>query len=98
MMKIISMRTIDGPNVFTYKPVVVTTLDLEELHERESREIAAFNERLLEALPGLREHVCGRGYPGGFVERLVRRHLLRPHRRARGHRAEYLAGVAGELR
>src|SRR3954462_15732768 len=70
MMKIISMRTIDGPNVFTYRPVVITTLDLEELHERESRELPGFNERLLERLPGLREHVCGKGYPGGFVERL----------------------------
>src|SRR3954470_19365134 len=69
-MKIISMRDIDGANVFTYRPVVITTLDLEELHERESREIAGFNERLLEQLPGLREHVCGKGHPGGFVERL----------------------------
>src|SRR3954464_12804333 len=70
MMKIISMRTIDGPNVFTYRPVVITTLDLEELHERESRDAPGFNARLLERLPGLREHVCGKGYPGGFVERL----------------------------
>src|SRR3954463_3668584 len=70
MMKIVSMRTVDGPNVFTYRPVVVTTVDLEELHERESREVPGFNERLLEQLPGLREHVCGKGYPGGFVERL----------------------------
>src|SRR3954469_2853196 len=69
-MKIISMRTIDGPNVFTYRPVVITTLDLEALHERESREVTGFNERLLEQLPGLREHVCGKGHPGGFVERL----------------------------
>src|SRR3954469_13405791 len=69
-MKIISMRTIDGPNVFTYRPVVLTKLDLEALHQRESREGTGLNERLLEQLPGLREHVCGKGYPGGFVERL----------------------------
>jgi cyanophycin synthetase len=69
-MNIISMRTLDGPNVFTSRPVVLTTLDLEALHERESREFAGFNERLLECLPGLREHVCGKGYPGAFVERL----------------------------
>src|SRR4051812_29331928 len=70
MMKIISMRTLDGPNVFTSQPIVLATLDLEDLHERESREFPGFNERLLELLPGLREHVCGKGHPGGFVERL----------------------------
>src|SRR5215212_5266425 len=69
-MKIISMRTIAGPNVFTYRPIVLTTLDLEGLHERESRELPGFNDRLLRCLPGLREHVCGKGHPGGFVERL----------------------------
>jgi cyanophycin synthetase len=45
-------------------------LDLEDLAERESRELSGFNERLLELLPGLREHTCGKGYRGGFVERL----------------------------
>src|SRR3954469_18957639 len=69
-MKIITTRTVDGPNVFTYHPVIITTLDLEDLHERESRDITGFNDRLLDCLPGLREHVCGKGYPGGFVERL----------------------------
>ncbi|MCU1383599.1 MAG: hypothetical protein JWL71_2296 [Acidobacteria bacterium] len=69
-MKIIGMRTVDGPNVFTYQPVVVATIDLEDLHERESCELPGFNERLVEQLPGLREHVCGKGHPGGFVERL----------------------------
>jgi cyanophycin synthetase len=45
-------------------------LDLEDLAERESRELEGFNERLLELLPGLHEHTCGKGYRGGFVERL----------------------------
>src|SRR3982751_6590672 len=69
-MNIVKLRTLDGPNVFHYDPVVVMTLDLEALHERESRTIPGFAERLLELVPGLHEHVCGKGYPGGFVERL----------------------------
>jgi cyanophycin synthetase len=69
-MNILKLRTLDGPNVFHHRPVVVMTLDLEELDGRESREFDGFNERLLHTLPGLHEHVCGKGYSGGFVERL----------------------------
>jgi cyanophycin synthetase len=69
-MRIIGTRTIDGPNVFTYRPVVLMTLDLQELHERESCDLPGFVERLNERLPGLAEHVCGKDYPGRFVERL----------------------------
>ena len=45
-------------------------LDLEDLSGRESREVAGFNERLLEALPDLEKHFCSLGKPAGFVERL----------------------------
>jgi cyanophycin synthetase len=69
-MRIVTTRTIDGPNVFTHSPVVMMTLDLQDLHERESCDISGFVDRLLERVPGLAEHVCGKGYPGGFVERL----------------------------
>src|SRR5687767_15967914 len=69
-MRIIGTRTIDGPNVFTYRPVVLMTLDLQDLHERESCDLPGFVERLNERLPGLAEHVCGKDYAGRFVERL----------------------------
>ncbi|HEV2707392.1 MAG TPA: cyanophycin synthetase, partial [Pyrinomonadaceae bacterium] len=69
-MRIERIRTLAGPNVYTYRPALLMTLHLEELDERESRDIAGFNERLLALLPGLSTHTCGRGYPGGFVERL----------------------------
>src|SRR5206468_11109375 len=61
---------IKGPNVFSHRPVLVMRLDLESLAGKESYEIPGFIERLLEALPGIREHVCSKGYAGGFVERL----------------------------
>jgi cyanophycin synthetase len=45
-------------------------LDLGELYGKESYEIPGFIDRLLESLPGLKEHHCSKGRPGGFVERL----------------------------
>ncbi len=69
-MKIESIRTVRGPNVFSYHPVLVMRLDLEELFERESCEFDGLNARLLEVLPGLRTHHCSLGKPGGFVIRL----------------------------
>ena len=69
-MKIESIRTLNGPNVYSYRPVLLMHLDLDELAERESREFDSFNERLLKALPGLKEHHCSLGRPGGFLTRL----------------------------
>ncbi|HET8781593.1 MAG TPA: cyanophycin synthetase, partial [Pyrinomonadaceae bacterium] len=69
-MKIENIRTVPGPNVFSYRPVLVMRLDLDELFERESREFDRFNARLLNTLPGLNTHHCSLGRPGGFVTRL----------------------------
>src|SRR5437764_9829347 len=69
-MTILDIRVLDGPNVYDHHPVLLATLDLGELTGRESYEVRGFVDRLLDTLPGLREHHCGRGYPGGFVERL----------------------------
>jgi cyanophycin synthetase len=69
-MKIESIRTIPGSNVFSYRPVLVMRLDLGDLFERESREFEGFNQRLLNILPRLQTHHCGLGRPGGFVTRL----------------------------
>jgi cyanophycin synthetase len=69
-MKIESMRTLAGPNIYTHSPALLMRLDLQDLEGRESRDLAGFNRRLLALLPGLREHHCARGRRGGFVERL----------------------------
>jgi cyanophycin synthetase len=45
-------------------------LDLGELVERESRDFKGFNDRLLKLLPGINNHHCSLGRPGGFVTRL----------------------------
>ena len=69
-MKILNIRTIAGPNVYSYQPVLVMKLDLEDLAGRESHQVPGFIDRLLVLLPSCTEHYCGLGRPGGFVERL----------------------------
>jgi cyanophycin synthetase len=69
-MQILEIRTFSGPNIFNHKPVLRMTLDLQDLYERESYEVPRFVERLLTCLPGVHQHGCGKGEPGGFIERL----------------------------
>lgn len=69
-MRVDKIRTLAGPNVYSYHPVLVMRLELEELTEIVSTEIEGFIERLLAQLPGLNEHRCSRGHRGGFCERL----------------------------
>jgi cyanophycin synthetase len=69
-MRIEGIRTLSGPNVYTHRPALLMTLDLEELAGRESREVEGFVGRLVALLPGLREHHCSKGRAGGFIERL----------------------------
>jgi cyanophycin synthetase len=69
-MRVESIRTLAGPNIYTHRPALLMCLDLEDLSERETREFEGFNGRLVALLPGLRTHHCSKGYPGGFVERL----------------------------
>src|SRR2546426_719180 len=69
-MRILSMRALPGPNVFLHRPVLQARLDLEGLAEKESYDIPGFIEGLLSLLPGLHEHHCAKGMPGGFIDRL----------------------------
>lgn len=71
-MRIIEIRALRGPNVYHNKPVLTMKLGLENLTEVASNEIPGFNDRLVAALPGLHEHRCSPGKPGGFLERLER--------------------------
>ncbi|AGL19559.1 cyanophycin synthetase [Actinoplanes sp. N902-109] len=69
-MKILSLRRLRGPNVHLSRPALVARLDLGELAGRETSDLTGFTERLLRALPGLAEHHCAAGAPGGFVSRM----------------------------
>jgi cyanophycin synthetase len=69
-MRIAQTRAVAGPNVYSYRPVLIMQLHLDELTDRESCEFPGFSERLLALLPGVRTHHCAKGRTGGFVERL----------------------------
>jgi cyanophycin synthetase len=69
-MRIDEIRSLPGPNIYNYKPVLLMKLHLEELTEKESYEVPGFIDRLLALLPGLHDHHCASGKPGGFIQRL----------------------------
>jgi cyanophycin synthetase len=69
-MKIESLRRLRGPNVYLSRPAVVARLRLDDLAGVETTDCTGFTERLLRAVPGLAEHHCAAGSPGGFVSRL----------------------------
>ncbi|HWP43318.1 MAG TPA: cyanophycin synthetase, partial [Blastocatellia bacterium] len=70
-MRIAEVRVVDGPNIYTHKPVLIMKLYLESLAETESRDVPGFASRLLDLLPGLANHHCSKRMAGGFVERLA---------------------------
>ncbi len=59
-----------GPNIWTYRPVIEVWLDIGEFEKLPSNQLPGLYERLTSALPGLAEHRCGVGEPGGFLLRL----------------------------
>ena len=73
-MKIKEITAMRGPNYWSIgrHKLIVMVLDLEEMENYPSNEIEGFNERLKNLLPGLAEHYCSEGKPGGFYSRLER--------------------------
>jgi cyanophycin synthetase len=59
-----------GPNIWTYRPVLEVWLDLGALEDFPTDQLPGFNDRLIALLPALREHHCGIGERGGFLQRL----------------------------
>jgi cyanophycin synthetase len=69
-MRVSEIQTLAGPNICSHRPVLAMKIYLDELTDKESRDLRGFNERLLALLPGLSDHHCALGRPGGFIERL----------------------------
>lgn len=71
-MKIREISVMRGPNYWSIMrhKLVVMVLDLEKMENLPSNEIVGFNQRLKNLLPGLAEHHCSVGKPGGFYTRL----------------------------
>jgi cyanophycin synthetase len=71
-MRIREIRAMNGPNYWSIRrhQLIVMTLDLEELEEYPTNKIDGFFERMKVLLPGMYEHRCSVGTPGGFYERV----------------------------
>src|SRR4051812_14940114 len=83
-MRIESSRRERGPNRYLAPPVQGTRGLLDGLTGRETSDFLGFPDRLLALLPGLAEHHCAFGAPGGFVKRLYGGTYF-------GHTAEHIA-------
>ena len=69
-MQILAWRYFEGPNPHCHRPMIEIELELGRLAERTTQELLGFTETLLQDIPGLGDHHCSLGYPGGFLLRL----------------------------
>src|SRR4051794_31716169 len=68
--RVVEVRPYRGPNPYGYRPVIRFKFDLGDLERYPTDTLEGFTENLLQILPGLHEHGCSYGRPGGFVRRL----------------------------
>ncbi len=91
-MRLEDLRHLSGPNVFTTQPVSLARIELDELTCIQTTGYPGFADRLAAALPGLADHHCAAGHPGGFAEAMARGTYF-------GHVTEHVAlelsGLAG---
>lgn len=69
-IKILEIRPLRGPNIWTYRPALEALVDIGELEDSPSNTLPGFADRLVALLPGLNEHRCSYDEAGGFVRRL----------------------------
>jgi cyanophycin synthetase len=91
-VRLIDLRHLTGPNVFTSSPVTVARIELDDLTGKETTDFGGFAGRLTTLLPGLADHHCAAGRPGGFLAAMARGTYF-------GHVTEHVAlelsGLAG---
>jgi cyanophycin synthetase len=85
-MKIVEIKILKGPNYWSVRhpKLVQMKLDLEALEQLPTNEIPGLKEKLLKHFPGLAEHRCSAGTPGGFIQCVEEGTLV-------GHVIEHLA-------
>lgn len=71
-MTILNINVMSGPNIWSVKRprLVVMELDIGDLEYRPTNKIEGFYERITDLMPGLYEHHCSEGEPGGFFARV----------------------------
>src|SRR6185437_11626602 len=71
-MRILDKTVFVGPSLFAHFPVIRLDIDLGPLEDWPSGRLGpGFTDPLIAALPGLKEHGCSYGKPGGFIRRLT---------------------------
>jgi len=84
-MKILDIHSLMGPNYWSINHKLINLrLDIGKYEELPTNEIEGFYERISTLLPGLYEHQCSEGKPGGFFERIKRGTWM-------GHVVEHIA-------
>ncbi len=71
-MEIREIRAMNGPNYWSIRrhKLIVMVLDIQEMEQRPTNTIDGFLDRLKTLLPGMFEHRCSIGEPGGFFQRV----------------------------
>ncbi|MEO6915831.1 MAG: cyanophycin synthetase, partial [Chitinophagaceae bacterium] len=71
-MKVLEIKVLNGPNYWSVRRpnLIQMKLDLEDFEQRPTNLIKGFRERMQQLLPGLYEHRCSEGGPGGFYQRV----------------------------
>ena len=69
-IRLLRVSHLGGPNIWTYRPVLESWIDIGELEDFPSNRLPGLYERLTAWLPSLIEHHCGVGERGGFLQRL----------------------------
>jgi cyanophycin synthase-like protein len=67
-----SLHSTRGANYWSRLPITRMDLSIGEYENISSADIAGFTQALVTAMPGLRDHRCSIGEPGGFLIRLKR--------------------------
>ncbi|MCC7055430.1 MAG: cyanophycin synthetase [Gemmatimonadaceae bacterium] len=71
-MKILDRNVYVGPSHYAHFPVIRLEVDLGALEAWPTMRLGrGFIDTLIERLPGLREHGCSYGEPGGFIRRMT---------------------------
>ncbi len=69
MLTLNGWRALKGANLYSYRPVIVLQVDLQEYDEVFTGTIEGFTEALTALIPSLAEHRCSEGEPGELIRR-----------------------------
>ena len=70
-LEIIDQKIYRGPSLYDHAQGILLVVDLGDLENTPTQKIPGFTEKLLSVLPGLKEHGCSYGVPGGFIRRMT---------------------------